>query len=180
MRKMLALRERNWFFVAVLYQTIIAIATDSSTDTVQVSYSAQSSPSEIEYDQYNWLYVNITDNSATEVELWNKVLLRLSNMMAPRSKVGAARLRRKRLVFGKDNRIHVRTAREAQLYPFSTVVMLSTGCTGTLVGTQHVLTAAHCIHDGSKFLKAVKKKHLRIGKVAPIIHSKHQSSLLYP
>ncbi|XP_002736794.1 serine protease 23-like [Saccoglossus kowalevskii] len=46
-------------------------------------------------------------------------------------------------------------------YPFNTVVKLSTGCSGTLIGQKYVLTAARCVHDGVTYIKGTK--NLRVG-----------------
>ena len=48
--------------------------------------------------------------------------------------------------------------------PYSSIVYISVGCIGTLVSPIHVLTAAHCIHDGVKIRKGHEMNRLRIGK----------------
>ncbi|XP_031555683.1 serine protease 23-like [Actinia tenebrosa] len=65
------------------------------------------------------------------------------------------RRRFKRRVFGRDTRTQIPQG-EFRKVPFSAVVKISTGCTGTLISSIHVLTSAHCVHDSSKYIVSVK------------------------
>lgn len=73
----------------------------------------------------------------------------------------AGRTRRKRQVYGADGRFVISGSHFITNYPFSTAVRLSTGCTGVLISPKHVLTAAHCIHDGRDYLESARR--LRVG-----------------
>ncbi|XP_066505658.1 serine protease 23 isoform X2 [Hoplias malabaricus] len=72
-----------------------------------------------------------------------------------------SRKRMRRQIYGADGRFSIRGDHFLQDYPFSTAVRISTGCTGVLVSQQHVLTAAHCVHDGKDYVKGARK--LRVG-----------------
>ncbi|XP_029354974.1 serine protease 23 [Echeneis naucrates] len=78
---------------------------------------------------------------------------------------GPARVRRKRQIFGHDGRFSIAGQSFLLKYPFSVAVKLSTGCSGTLVGDRHVLTAAHCVHDGKNYVKGAQR--LRVGFLKP-------------
>ncbi|XP_030044665.1 inactive serine protease 35 [Microcaecilia unicolor] len=71
------------------------------------------------------------------------------------------RLRQKRQVYGTDSRFSISDKQFTTKYPFSTAVKISSGCSGILISPKHVLTAAHCVHDGKDYIKEARK--LRVG-----------------
>lgn len=86
----------------------------------------------------------------------------------PRGRPLGVRPRRRRVrrqIYGADGRFNIQGDNFLLDYPFSTAVRISTGCTGVLVSQQHVLTAAHCVHDGKDYVNGARK--LRVGFLIP-------------
>ncbi|XP_059202013.1 serine protease 23 [Centropristis striata] len=86
-----------------------------------------------------------------------------SQRKGPKIKPRHRRVRRQ--IYGADGRFNIQGDNFLLDYPFSTAVRISTGCTGVLVSQQHVLTAAHCVHDGKDYVKGARK--LRVGFLIP-------------
>ncbi|NXL84675.1 PRS23 protease, partial [Alectura lathami] len=108
-----------------------------------------------EYLSYETLYANGT-RTLTTVQL------------SPRGSGTERRwrARRKRQIYGADGRFSISGSHFLMDYPFSTTVKISTGCTGVLVSSRHVLTAAHCVHDGTDYVKGAKK--IKVGFLTPL------------
>ncbi|XP_064399505.1 serine protease 23-like [Halichondria panicea] len=74
--------------------------------------------------------------------------------------------RHKRVVFGDDDRVRIDPATDGEKFPYTAIMRVSTGCSGIMVSKSHILTAAHCVHDGQQYRQSALF-FLRAGYLQP-------------
>lgn len=90
-----------------------------------------------------WVYSGKTETQHTLVSLPQDLINQ------PRDIIHL--FRNKRMIFGDDDRERINPATDGLKFPYSSIMRVSTGCSGIMVTPTHVLTAAHCVHDGQAY-----------------------------
>lgn len=106
---------------------------DSSSDLHTISWETQ------------WVNIDRTEISHVSLSLSHSLVHQTTEFLHSRHK---------RVIFGDDDRVRIDPATDGKRLPYSSIVRVSTGCSGIMVSDRHVLTAAHCVHNGDVYLQS--------------------------
>lgn len=139
-----------------------ASAAASSNDNSSSNSPAPIEMQELSWEEY-WVDTGQSKSSRTSVGLPAHLFSQEDKLVHASHSLLR---RRKRLIYGEDDRVRIDPALDGQKFPYSAQMRVSTGCSGIMITTHHVLTAAHCVHDGIAFLPSALY-FLRAGYLEP-------------
>ena len=133
-----------------LYACIVCAALISS-----LTYAAPLASEDDDGEFYRTLswetrWVNVDRTETTNV----RVPISREHAQQPITGLVHSSSRVKRIIYGEDDRVRIDPAIDGKRFPYTSIVRVSTGCSGVMISRMHVLTAAHCVHDGEAYLQS--------------------------
>ena len=136
---------------SLVFATLVVLLFAEVVRSAPVSFStddASLSTRPLSWETY-WVDSGQIEVSHSEITLQSNLLQTNVALLHSRRS-----LRQKRIVFGEDDRVRVDPAGDGKNFPYTTIMRVSTGCSGIMISSTHVLTAAHCVHDGQNYRTA--------------------------
>ena len=141
----------RWTGRARLYACVLSAALISSlTCAAPLAASDDNNDGEFYHTlswETRWVNVDRTETTDVRVPIGGRE-------HAQQPATGFVHSRVKRIVYGEDDRVRIDPATDGKRFPYTSIVRVSTGCSGVMISRIHVLTAAHCVHDGDAYLQS--------------------------
>lgn len=135
------------YFCAIALVCFSACGATAETRSNDVHITSNTTLQLLSWEEY-WVDTGESKLSQATINIPTNILFQEDKLIHSPSSL----LRRKRRIYGEDDRMKIDPASDGQKFPYTAQMRVSTGCSGVMITTRHVLTAAHCVHDGTSYL----------------------------
>lgn len=155
-RKMRRIEQHRASFVVAKF-ILVNLLMFAEVKTIHALPLNASSGVQEKESQLSW------DISTDNVAAYSLIpLLDLESLMEESAETGSNSSRRRRSTKLNNIVFEMVSSSKRRSFPYQGAVRIGNFCSGTLISESHVLSAAHCVHDGRAYRYKLSK--IRVGK----------------